>query len=79
MPCDVHVGFQAASLPPSVRQGAAGTDMQGKSVEEPRKKTMTIELAVIGGTLGVILGGAVLSIPGLMQKGLDADYKNNLY
>jgi hypothetical protein len=25
------------------------------------------------------LAGAVMSIPGLMRKGLDADYKNNLY
>jgi len=25
------------------------------------------------------LGGMVMSIPGLMQKGLDSDYKNNLY
>lgn len=25
------------------------------------------------------VGGAVMAIPGLMQKGLDADYKNNLY
>lgn len=25
------------------------------------------------------VGGAVMSIPGLMQKGLDSDYKNNLY
>mgnify|MGYP001053953689 CR=1 FL=1 len=25
------------------------------------------------------IGGAVMSIPGLMQKGLDSDYKNNLY
>ncbi|MCW1429656.1 pyridoxamine 5'-phosphate oxidase family protein [Novosphingobium sp. JCM 18896] len=29
--------------------------------------------------LAARLGGLVMSIPGLMQKGLDSDYKNNLY
>ncbi|MGE4430981.1 MAG: pyridoxamine 5'-phosphate oxidase family protein [Sphingobium sp.] len=29
--------------------------------------------------LGARLAGAVMSIPGLMQKGLDKDYKDNLY
>lgn len=29
--------------------------------------------------LAARLGGMVMSIPGLMQKGLDSDYKNNLY
>ncbi len=29
--------------------------------------------------LGARMAGAVMSIPGLMQKGLDSDYKSNLY
>ncbi|RZK04059.1 MAG: pyridoxamine 5-phosphate oxidase [Novosphingobium sp.] len=71
-------GLELRASPALERAALWPAGEKAEGIDPARMFTAHVKLNKDKG-LTARLGGLVMSIPGLMQKGLDSDYKNNLY